>query len=321
MLLTNTAFQKSKNELSQHLAQLMQRKHSFLTSSGTSALIIALQSSDIDKGAEIIMPAICCPAVLCAIQWAGYTPVLADINLNDFSLDAESVERVITQKTAAIIAVHNYGHYCQISLLVDLAKHHNLLLIEDACLAMGGTFQGEPLGSFGDISIMSFGYDKIISANYGGAILTNNLAIANKAESLIEQNNFFNFSLEKSNELNSITSQLNELTNNINMRKTNVDFCRKNLSSSIKQPFQSADGIYWRYPVLVNAKREKLILTAAEKNIIIPSHYKSLHYFFTGISCENAEHFSENVINLFIRPDTKMEQLTRTINFINEFYH
>jgi dTDP-4-amino-4,6-dideoxygalactose transaminase len=319
-LLTNNVFQESKNKLSQHLAQLMERKHSFLTSSGTSALIIALQSSDIDKGAEIIMPAICCPAVLCAIQWAGYTPVLADINLNDFSLDADSVEKVITDKTAAIIAVHNYGHYCQILLLENLAKQHNLLLIEDACLAMGGTFQGKALGSFGDISIMSFGYDKIINANYGGAIFTNDVAIANKVKRLIEQNNFFNFSIERSLELSSIISQLDKLTNNINIRKANVEFCRKSLSSSIKQPSQSSDGIYWRYPLLVNGKRKELIQKAAEKKIIIPSHYKSLHYFFTDVSCENAEYFSENVINLFIRPETEVEQLTRTIDFINDFY-
>ncbi|MCO4798663.1 MAG: DegT/DnrJ/EryC1/StrS family aminotransferase [Colwelliaceae bacterium] len=320
MLLTKNVKQVKIETLALQLSHLTQRKYVLPTSSGTSALITALRSANIPLGAEVIMPAICCPAVLCAIQWAGFTPVLADINLNDFSLDTDSVEKVISAQTAAIIAVHNYGHYCQISSLIHLAKQHNLLLIEDACLAMGGTFQGKPLGSFGDISIISFGYDKIVNANYGGALLTNNSEIAVNADKIIAQNDFFKFSHEKTAELASIYTQLTDLPKAIIARQTNVKICQERLSNAIKKPNLTADGIYWRYPALVNGRRTELIHEAEKEGIIIPVHYKSLHYFFTGLTRTNAELFSENVINLFIRPDTEVKKLNRTINFINEFY-
>lgn len=318
MLLTSTL---GKPELNQQLITLTHRKFASLTSSGSSALIIALNSANLEKGTEVIMPAICCPAVLCAIQWAGFIPVLADINFNDFSFDALSVAKVITQKTSAIIAVHNYGHYCQIDSLVSLAKQHKLLLIEDACLAMGGSYQQMPLGSFGDISIVSFGYDKIVTADYGGAILTNNATIYEGAERLIKNNDFFNFDNKQNTEIVSIAEQLHSLTETLSIRQANVNLCRTLLSNTqILQPKISDDGIYWRYPVLVPNKRQELIDTATKHGIIIASHYKSLATFFTGVHCPNAQDFSERVINLFIRPATPKNQLTQTINFINGFY-
>jgi perosamine synthetase len=318
LLLTSTLV---KSQLNQQLTTLTHRKFASLTSSGSTAIIIALNSANLEKGTEVIMPAICCPAVLCAIQWAGFIPVLADINFNDFSLDALSVAKVITPKTSAIVAVHNYGHYCQIDSLVSIAKQHNLLLIEDACLAMGGSYQKMPLGSFGDISIVSFGYDKIVTANYGGAILTNDATIYENAERLIKSNDFFNFDNKRNTEIVSITEQVNSLSETLASRKTNVNLCRAMLTNTqILQPKISDEGIYWRYPVLIPNKRQELIEAASKHGIIIASHYKSLAVFFTGVYCPNAENFSERVINLFIRPATPKTQLTQTINFINGFY-
>ncbi|MEX6631854.1 DegT/DnrJ/EryC1/StrS family aminotransferase, partial [Providencia rettgeri] len=75
---------------------------------------------------------------------------------------------------SVIVAVHGYGHYCKIDDIVAFAKRRHLVVIEDACLAYGGTYKNKPLGSYGDFSILSFGYDKPINNQYGGAVLTNN---------------------------------------------------------------------------------------------------------------------------------------------------
>ena len=321
MLLTSTSSKAQPGQqLRQEVTALTQRQFGILTSSGSAALIIALNSANIAKGSEVIMPAICCPAVLCAIQWAGFTPVLADINFTDFSLDTSSVAKVISANTSAIVAVHNYGISCQIEALVSLAQQHKLLLIEDACLAMGGSYQQQPLGSFGDISLVSFGYDKIVTANYGGMLLTNNAEIHANAMRFIQANSFFSFDDSRQTELSTITKQLNTLTETRVIRQDNVSFCQSQLTNQqITQPNISDDSIYWRYPVLVPNKRRQLIAAAAKQSLIIPSHYKSLAAFFTGVQCPNAQDFSERVINLFVRPTTPRAQLAQTLNFINDF--
>ncbi|MEW6989347.1 DegT/DnrJ/EryC1/StrS family aminotransferase [Colwelliaceae bacterium 6441] len=307
------------NKLSTLLTVQLQRKHSVLTSSGSSALIVALKAAGIPKGAEVIMPAICCPAVLVAIQFAGYIPVLSDVGLNDYCINSQLTSKEITDKTKAIVAVHAYGHYCQIDQLSKLAKANNLLLIEDACLAVGGTYKGMPLGSFGDISIISFGYDKLVSVNYGGALLTNNDEYAQNADKFIYENPFFNFDLTNGLD-NRLLTLFAELPQAIYKRKENVLLCRELLDSAIvkKLPYHD-DVIFWRYPILVKSNREQLINSAKQKGIVIPKHYLSLHHFYTGLYLENAELLSQRMINIFIRPDTPKKQLQITTQFINEF--
>ena len=306
--------------LNNKISELCHVNHTILTSSGSAALITALKASNIPLNSEVIIPSICCPAVLFAIQWSGYIPVLSDINLDNYSLGVSEVEEQLTSQTKAILAVHNYGHYCQIDKLIELCRKYNLLLIEDACLAMGGTYKNKPLGSYGDISIVSFGYDKIIDCHYGGALLTNNNQYFESAQNFINTNPFFAFN-EGLNHQSIILNKLNNIEHSIKKRQENSELCDRLLKSEqcIKLPFKE-DILYWRYPVLVKKNRDSLIKFALKSDIILPTHYKSLHQFSTGLFRERAQYVSEHIINIFIRPDTPKEQIIKTINLINEFY-
>ena len=310
----------SVSALERHLLTFFQRGYGQLTSSGSAALITALIAVDTPKGAEVIMPAICCPAVLFAIQLAGFTPVIADVSLNDFAINIETVEPLITDKTYAIVAVHNFGYPCDICALSTWAKKNELILIEDACLAMGTFYQDKPLGSFGDISIVSFGYDKMINAGYGGMLLTDSSVYAEKASQHLAENNFFSFDLSSPAYM-AIKAGVAKLTENLSIRLSNTQLCKDLLNPDIVEQLPNSEGIaFWRYPVLVKHSRDELIKAAEKDKIIIPTHYKSLHYFYTGVFRDKSHYFSEHVINLFVRPSTPKKQLITTIKFINDFY-
>ena len=305
-------------ELTNKLSKSLAREHLVMTSSGSSALITALIASGIPEGSDVIMPAICCPAVLFAIQLAGFKPVLADVSLDDFCMNVPQVKAAITDNSAAIVAVHSYGHYCKIDQLENFAKHNNLILIEDACLAMGGSYKGKPLGSFGDISIMSFGYDKIINCNYGGLIATNDQNCFSNILNTIQNNAFLAYTPSES-QLNELEIKLSQLKAAILKRKENTKTCHDLLSNdNITKLDYSNDITYRRYPLLIKNNRNELIKKAALRDITITTHYKSLTQLSTGIHLKNADYISEHIANIFIRPETPQNQLLDIINFINE---
>jgi len=142
----------------------------FLTNSGRSAFVTILRALGIGEGDEVIMQAFTCNAVANPILWVGATPRYADIDEN-YNIDPIHVERLITPKTRAIVAQNTFGMPAQLDMLRAIADKHNLFLIEDCAHALGSTYEGEKLGTIGDVAFLSFGRDKVISSVYGGAIV------------------------------------------------------------------------------------------------------------------------------------------------------
>ncbi len=143
-----------------------------LTSSGRQALFDILRSYNIKKGDEVIFQAFTCIAVPEPIIWTGATPVYCDIKNNSYSIDPEDVRRKITSHTKAIILQHTFGIPGPIEEILEIAKEHNIIVIEDCAHALGSTHNGKPVGTFGDAAILSFGRDKCISSVFGGAVIT-----------------------------------------------------------------------------------------------------------------------------------------------------
>lgn len=162
------------------LCKLFDIKHSLLMTSGKAALISALIGMGIGPGDEVIVPAYTYMATAVAVIAAGAIPVIAEVD-ETLMLDPKDAEKKITSRTRAIIPVHMMGYPCNMAAIMDVAKKHNLMVLEDACQADGGSFCGKRLGTFGDAGALSFNYYKIISAGEGGALLTNNTALFEKA--------------------------------------------------------------------------------------------------------------------------------------------
>jgi len=154
-------------------AERMNTKHCQLVSSGTAALTVALAAAGIGAGDEVIMPPFTFVASFESIMAIGAVPVLVDID-DTLALDPTAVEAAITPKTRCIMPVHMCGSMADLKALKAICDKHDLLLLEDACQAIGGTFDGKPLGSYGDLGCFSFDFVKTITCGEGGGIITNN---------------------------------------------------------------------------------------------------------------------------------------------------
>jgi len=168
-------------ELEQEICRKFGVKNSQLLSSGTAALSTAMAALGIGAGDEVIMPTFTFVASFEAVVGVGAIPVLVDID-DTLTLDPDAVERAITSKTKAIMPVHMCGSMAQLDELKALCEAHNLLLIEDACQAIGGQYKGKYLGSIGHAGTFSFDFVKIMTCGEGGAVLTNDAAVAEKCD-------------------------------------------------------------------------------------------------------------------------------------------
>lgn len=155
-------------------------KYGVATSSGTTALHVALLAHHIGPGDEVITSSFSFIASANCILYAGATPVFADIEPNYFMLDPADVEKKITPKTKAILPVHLFGQAADMDALADIAKRHNLLLIEDACQSHGAKYNGSPIGTWGT-ACYSFYPTKNMTTIEGGMITTNDPEVAERA--------------------------------------------------------------------------------------------------------------------------------------------
>jgi 8-amino-3,8-dideoxy-alpha-D-manno-octulosonate transaminase len=159
--------------LETELQKTFQTQYAQLVSSGTAAVSVALASAGIGAGDEVIMPTFTFVASFEAIMALGAIPVLVDID-DTLTLDPKAIEEAITPKTRAVMVVHMCGSMGNMDTLQGICSRHKLLLIEDACQAIGGTYNGKPLGSIGDLGCFSFDFVKTITCGEGGAVVTNN---------------------------------------------------------------------------------------------------------------------------------------------------
>lgn len=155
-------------------------KHAVAVSNGTSALYLSLLACGI-TGGEVITTPFTFVATHNAILWAGAKPVCVDVEEDTLNIDVGQIERAITSKTRAIMPVHLYGHVCNIGVICDIAEYHSLVVIEDACQAIGARRYGQHAGTFGNVGCFSFYATKAMTTGgEGGAVVTDDDGIAER---------------------------------------------------------------------------------------------------------------------------------------------
>ncbi len=154
------------------------------TSSGTSALHLALLSLGVGEGDEVIVPDLTFAATINAVLHSNATPVIVDIEEDSWCIDPREIKKAITSKTKAVIPVHLYGQPCDMEKIMELANKHNLKVIEDCAEAHGAMYKGQKVGSFGDVGCFSFYGNKVITTGEGGMCVTNNDKIFDKIKIL-----------------------------------------------------------------------------------------------------------------------------------------
>ena len=171
---------KSK-ELEAALCSRLGCTYAQLTSSGTTAVSTALAALGIGAGDEVIMPTFTFVASFEAVLSVGAVPILADVD-DTLTLRPDAVRRAITPRTKAVMPVHMCGAMADLDPLLQICKEHDLLLIEDACQSTGAKYKGRHLGTIGHAGTLSFDFVKTITCAEGGAVLTNDQAIATKCD-------------------------------------------------------------------------------------------------------------------------------------------
>lgn len=165
-------------ELEEKLKQYLGVKHLFVVNNGTIALQMAIKGLDL-KG-EILTTPFSYVATTASIVWEGCEPVFVDIDPETFCMDPQRIEAAITSKTTAILATHVYGNACDVEAIEKIAKKHNLKVIYDAAHAFGVQLDGQSILNFGDVSTLSFHATKLFHTVEGGALITNDDALAEK---------------------------------------------------------------------------------------------------------------------------------------------
>jgi perosamine synthetase len=161
--------------------------HAVAVSSGTAGLHLALLTQGIGEGDEVILPSFAFAGIANAVLQVGAAPVLAEIDPQTLNLDPAAVELAITPRTRAILAVHTFGVPAQMDALVDIARRHNLVLLEDACEAIGAKFGARRAGSFGELAILGFYPNKQMTTGEGGAVLARDAGHAARLRRLRNQ--------------------------------------------------------------------------------------------------------------------------------------
>ena len=309
--------------------------HCISCANGTDSIEILLKALDINKGDEVIVPAISWISTSEAVSSVGAKPVFVDINSDYYTIDLTKIEDKITNNTKAIIPVHLYGQPVDMQKLMVIAKKHNLKVIEDCAQAHGAEFNSKKIGSFGDCASFSFYPGKNLGA-YGdaGAMLTNDSEIAEKARMIANhgQKEKHNHIIEGRNSrmdgihaavlnvklkyLNSWTSRRIEIAENYNYLLS---------KSSITCPKKIKDGkhVYHLY-VIRSSQRDKLKKELAEKGISSAIHYPTAlpflkcykHLNHTKDDFPIANSYTEQILSLPMYPEVNNQEIEFICNNI-----
>ena len=208
-------------DFEEELKKVMGAKYAVATTSGTCSLLAALAALGIGGGDEVIVPGYTFIASISTIMMAGAIPVLAEID-ESLTIDPTKIEALITPKTKAILPVHMLGNPCDLDAIMAIAKKHNLYVLEDCCQAVGASYKGKRVGTIGNIGAFSLNVFKTISTGDGGAVITNDENLYERAFGYHDQGHKPNRTgVEVGNRsILGINMRMNELTGAVALAQT-----------------------------------------------------------------------------------------------------
>ncbi|SRR6266568_3802817 len=174
-------------EFENAIADYVGVQHAVAVSSGTAALHLAVRALGIGEGDEVIVPSFAFVAVANAVRYERATPVFVDIEPFTLNVNPELIEKAITSRTRAIVVVHTFGCPAELSPILELARKHNLFVIEDACEAIGAEYKGKKTGAYGDVGVFAFYPNKQITTAEGAMLVTRDPDLARSFRMLRNQ--------------------------------------------------------------------------------------------------------------------------------------
>jgi len=279
-------------EFEKRVANYCGAKHAVACSSGTTGLHLAYLAIGLQKGDEVIMPSLTFSATAAACSYCGAVPVFCDIEKGSLNIAPEEIEKRITKKTKAIAVVDFAGHPCDFDKIKEIAKKHNLFLIEDAAHAIGSVYKGKKIGSISDLTVFSFHPVKTMTTGEGGIVLTNNKKFAERMKKLrhhgIEKKEDWKYEIKEIGYNYRITdfqcalglSQFKKLNKFIQRRRQIVKMYQQGLKNEdlfLLEEKPYVKSAWHIYPVQVK-NRKKVYRKLKQKGIFTQVHYVPLHF-------------------------------------------
>ncbi len=326
-------------EFEDNFSNFLGIKYSAAVSNGTVALHVSLLALGIGPGDEVIVPSFTYIASVNAIHYTGATPVFVDSEFDFWQMDTEDVRKKITSKTKAVMAVHLYGHTCDMDELVNICKEHNLYLIEDTAEAFGSKYKGKFAGTFGDISTFSFFGNKTITTGEGGIVSTNSkelydLVLRLKGQGLAAGKEYFHDIIGYNYRMTNICAaigcaQLENATGIITKKRKIANWYNNQLTDQPLQLHKESKDVYhtyWMYTVMVDdtEKRDKLRTFLKENGIETRPAFHPVHqmpmYYKKGVSFPVAESLALKGINLPSYPGLNESDVDYISEQIKKFF-
>ena len=319
----------------ERFAQVCGVKHAIATSSGTTALHIALLAHGVGAGDEVITTPFTFIASANSILFTGAQPVFVDIDPETFNLDPNLIEQAITPRTRAIMPVHLYGYVCDMDAIQAIAAKHNLAVVEDACQAVGAAYQGKKAGSFGTGAFSLYATKNVMSGE-GGMITTSDDALAEKCRMLRNHgmkrryyHDMLGFNFRMTDLCAAIgLVQMDRLEDFTAKRRAHAAYLNAHIESVVTPRVKEGyDHVWHQYTIRMDGGRDR---DAAVKQLTdagvgsgifypVPAHRQDYMREIVGeVSMPVAEQLAQEVISLPVHPQLSQSDLETIVGEVNK---
>ena len=325
--LTSASFEGGKRvrQFEDLLSNFVKSKFAVAVNSGTSALQASLYALDIKPNAEVLIPSFTFVATANSVKSIGAKPVFVDILKDNFTMDPDDMKKKITKRTKAIIPVHLYGHVAYMKEIMEIAKKHQLEIIEDASQSLGSKFKGKHSGTFSRLGCFSMYAAKVMTAGEGGAIVTDDKKLFEKLKQ-IRNNGLSKHHITSKFGLNLRLPEINAAIAKIQMKKLPTFLRQRKKNAQILTEFlQNHDIILpkerknevmnWYLYTVTLKQRDKIMNKLNSAGIGAAVYYNPpIHqtpYYKTKKTLTATEWASRHVISLPIHPKVKKSDLLK----------
>ncbi|MFA6119439.1 MAG: DegT/DnrJ/EryC1/StrS family aminotransferase [Parachlamydiales bacterium] len=338
----NTVFEHGKivlgpevQEFERLIANFCNRKYAVGVSSGSDALFLGLKSLGIKEGDEVITTSLSWIATAHAIARTGAKPIFADIN-DDLNIDPDSIIKLVTSKTKAIVPVHYTGKICQMNKILDIAKKHNLHIVEDSAQAFGALYEDKIAGSFGKVACFSLNPMKVFAAcGEAGIVLTDDKDIYEKLIILrysgtINKEQCIEISLNSridTIQAAMLIKRFDRVKNIIEKRRRSAQFYNDQLKDIVKVPIEKNEekDVYYTYTIQAEKRNElqsflesKGIETKIQHPYLMPDQPVYINEVQNNFP--KAKNLIKKILCLPIHEKLTQNELKYVVDSIKEFY-
>jgi len=320
-------------EFEKQFAAFVGTKYAVATTSGTTALHLALLSVGVTSGDEVILPSFSFIASANSVLFCDAKPVFCDVNSKTFNIDVKRIDSLITEKTKAIMPVHLYGQPADMKPILEIAEKHGLNIIGDAAQAHGAKYNGKMIGSFGDAECFSYYPTKNMTTGEGGMITTDNEDLAERIYSLRNHGRektkwgYEHGRLGYNYRMTDIAAaigleQLKKLPHFNQKRREHAQYFNEKLGGveEVETPYvlENTEHVYHQYTIKCN-KRDAFIQQLKNNDVGYGIYYpKPLHFYnhlkkYEHSDLKNSEILAENILSLPVHPALNCYDLEKII--------